>query len=119
MAHVPSLQLGQPMVAGGTLTAWPAGWLARQTRRVFLGSTAASTGAARLFGLAGRVMQWQVASMVNQGVAAEIRLLPAQEEAQASVEARQAWERFVSRPLHGVNVPDEALRRENLYEERA
>lgn len=31
---------------------------------------------------------------------------------------RQALRRFVARAIHGVNIPDEALRRENIYEER-
>lgn len=30
--------------------------------------------------------------------------------------ARQALRRLASRAVHGLNIPDEAVRRENLYE---
>jgi len=37
-----------------------------------------------------------------------------------SVEAKQAaWERLTSRPVHGAHISEEALRRENIYEDRA
>ena len=32
--------------------------------------------------------------------------------------AREAWEWIKSHPIPGLNIPDEALRRENLYEDR-
>lgn len=32
--------------------------------------------------------------------------------------ADDAWEWIKSNPISGLNVPDEALRRENLYEDR-
>lgn len=32
--------------------------------------------------------------------------------------ARQAWESFKSRAISGLSIPDEALRRENMYEDR-
>ncbi len=32
---------------------------------------------------------------------------------------REAIERLCARPISGLSLPDEALRRENLYEERA
>jgi hypothetical protein len=33
--------------------------------------------------------------------------------------ARAAVNRIASRAVHGLNIPDEALRRENMYEDRA
>ena len=33
--------------------------------------------------------------------------------------ARAAIKRIASRAKHGLNIPDEALRRENMYEDRA
>jgi hypothetical protein len=38
------------------------------------------------------------------------------ERRQADAEA--AWQRMISQPVFGLNIPDEALRRESLYEER-
>ena len=32
--------------------------------------------------------------------------------------AEEAWTRLKSRRIHGLKIPDEALRRENLYEDR-
>jgi hypothetical protein len=32
--------------------------------------------------------------------------------------ADEAWERLKSRRIHGLKIPDEALSRENLYEDR-
>jgi hypothetical protein len=55
---------------------------------------------------------------VGQQLEAEVKVLPAEAEPGDAAEAREAWRRFVSRGLHGVNIPDEALRRENMYEER-
>jgi len=33
--------------------------------------------------------------------------------------ARAALREFMANPIKGLNIPDEALRRENLYEERS
>jgi hypothetical protein len=33
-------------------------------------------------------------------------------------ERRAAFERVVARAIHGLNISDESLRRENLYDER-
>lgn len=32
--------------------------------------------------------------------------------------AREAWEWMMSHPISGLNISDESLRRENLYEDR-
>jgi excisionase family DNA binding protein len=41
------------------------------------------------------------------------------EEARTAVARRlEALERIVSRPIHGLRIPDEALSRENLYKDR-
>ena len=50
----------------------------------------------------------------------EARLTPiVGEHREADLKERQsAWERLKSRGVHGVDVPSEALRRENMYEDR-
>lgn len=52
---------------------------------------------------------------VNEPLEFELKQAP--EETKWDPEkAKEAMERIASRAVHGLNIPDEALRRENLYE---
>jgi hypothetical protein len=54
---------------------------------------------------------------VNEPMEAEVRTLGARSERRKK--ALQAWGRFTASPIQGLNISDESLRRENLYEDRA
>jgi len=53
---------------------------------------------------------------VNEPLEFDFRPVEPEERSRAQAEA--AWERMISQPVLGLSIPDEALRRENLYEER-
>jgi len=53
---------------------------------------------------------------VNEPMEAELRSLNA--EAERRGRAQEAWERLKARKVRGSSIPLEALRRENLYEDR-
>jgi hypothetical protein len=55
---------------------------------------------------------------VDQPLQVELRLAEPEAASLSMEERRAALERFLSRPIHGLSIPDEALSRENLYEER-
>jgi hypothetical protein len=54
---------------------------------------------------------------VNQAL--EVLLSPITPEDPTQEQRREALQRLVGRAIHGVNIPLEALRRENMYEERS
>ena len=54
---------------------------------------------------------------VDQPLEIELREISAEPEWDPK-RARAALQRIAGRAVHGVNIPDEALRRENMYEER-
>jgi len=51
---------------------------------------------------------------VNQPLEAEVKVVEAKPGRSPKREA--AWQRLKSMRISGLNIPDEALRRENLYE---
>ena len=55
---------------------------------------------------------------VNEPLEAELRFATAEEKAKDIARRRAALRRFSSRAVRGLNIPDEALRRENMYEDR-
>ena len=54
---------------------------------------------------------------VNQPFELQLSI-PVRKDARPEGQWREALERLASRAIHGLNIPDEALSRENLYEER-
>lgn len=54
----------------------------------------------------------------GQRVAIFLMELPLQANNASKEKRRAALRRIVERGVHGVNLPDEALRRENIYEDR-
>jgi hypothetical protein len=55
---------------------------------------------------------------VDEPIEAELHVLSREEKAVQIERKLAAIERFSSRAVHGTNIPDEALRRENMYEDR-
>ncbi|MDO8588665.1 MAG: hypothetical protein Q7T82_16680 [Armatimonadota bacterium] len=55
---------------------------------------------------------------INESFDFEIRRTP-EEFKWDPRKAKAAIKRIASRAVHGLNIPDEALRRENMYEDRA
>jgi hypothetical protein len=53
---------------------------------------------------------------INEPLEAEFRIAEARLSAEEIVRRRAALKRLASRAIHGLNIPDEALRRENMYE---
>lgn len=53
---------------------------------------------------------------INQSVEAEFRIPEARLSDDEIKRRRAALKRFAARAVKGVNIPDEALRRENMYE---
>jgi len=53
---------------------------------------------------------------VDQRLQVDLQLLPSEALQTPLVQRRAALERFLSRPIYGVNLPDEAMRREGIYE---
>lgn len=54
----------------------------------------------------------------GQRVAIFLIELPPQAEKLSREQRKAALRQIVERAVHGVNIPDEALRRENIYEDR-
>lgn len=55
---------------------------------------------------------------VDEPIEADLRVLSREEREQDIARRLAAIERIASRAVHGANIPDEALRRENMYEDR-
>ena len=55
---------------------------------------------------------------VDQSFEAELHVEPAPLRAADIARRRAALRRIASRAVHGVSIPLEALRRENMYEDR-
>ena len=53
---------------------------------------------------------------VNRQLRAEVSVV--EPDAARSAEREAAWQRLLSSRIPGLNISDEALRRENLYEDR-
>lgn len=53
---------------------------------------------------------------VDEPIEAELTVVRREPRRSAAREA--AWKELLSRRIPGLNIPDEALRRENLYEDR-
>ena len=53
---------------------------------------------------------------VDEPIEAELTIVRREPRRSAAREA--AWQKLLSRRISGLNIPDEALRRENLYEDR-
>ena len=56
---------------------------------------------------------------INKPLEAELRFVEPEQKTKDIARRRAALRRFSSRAVRGVNIPAEALRRENLYEDRA
>lgn len=54
---------------------------------------------------------------INEPLEFELRQAPEQIPWDPE-KAKEAVRRIAARAVHGLNIPDEALRRENLYEDR-
>jgi hypothetical protein len=55
---------------------------------------------------------------VNTPLSVEVLPLSEQSPPYSEQAAREAYARLMARVVDGANIPDEALRRENLYEDR-
>jgi hypothetical protein len=55
---------------------------------------------------------------VDQALRVDLTPISPETEALAVEERRAALRRVASRKIHGLSIPDEALRREHLYDER-
>jgi hypothetical protein len=55
---------------------------------------------------------------INQPLSVQLQPTPSEVAAPAPDRAREAVDRLVARAIHGVRIPDEALHREHLYEDR-
>jgi hypothetical protein len=55
---------------------------------------------------------------VNQILQVELTPISPETQELSIEERRAALRRVVSRKIHGLSIPDEALRREHLYDER-
>ena len=55
---------------------------------------------------------------VNQPLKVQLRPIAPQGATPAADRAREALDRLAARAIHGLRIPDEALRREHLYEDR-
>jgi hypothetical protein len=53
---------------------------------------------------------------VDASVKAELTIVEPEQKAADIARRLAAWERAGSRAVKGANIPDEALRRENMYE---
>ena len=55
---------------------------------------------------------------VDQPLKVEVHVAPSEYSNLTPEERRAALDRLVTQAIPGLNIPDDALRRENLYEER-
>jgi hypothetical protein len=55
---------------------------------------------------------------IDQPLKVEVQPAYSESAVLADVEWHAALDRLAARAIHGLNIPDDALRRENLYEER-